>query len=253
MKINKFNLIFVLLYFLSGGLLAEIDINFNTDAPAKLNDTGITWGGDYPSGNNADCTGEEISAQDCSHGRDAQATAGTLAKIGAGDAGFDFTKLDANGNALDASATAWSCVKDNHTGLVWEVKTTDGGIHDKGKKYRWGGLTAQGRDHLNKEGEYYDVWAWNTLVEDSNNDGFCGFTTGWRVPNRHELRSIVHLGGTNLTIDTAYFPNTALKVWSSSPYVSNSKVAWYVSFDYGKTDYLYRMYNLQVRLVRSGE
>lgn len=38
-------------------------------ATGTLNDTGITWGGEYPSGNNTDCTGDTISAQDCSHGR----------------------------------------------------------------------------------------------------------------------------------------------------------------------------------------
>ena len=37
---------------------------------ARLNDTGIDWGGDYPDGNNATCTGETITAQDCSNGRD---------------------------------------------------------------------------------------------------------------------------------------------------------------------------------------
>jgi len=57
-----------------------------------LNDTGITWGGNYPSGNNADCTGETIGEQDCSYGRDYLAEQGQLNKVGAGDAGFDFTK-----------------------------------------------------------------------------------------------------------------------------------------------------------------
>jgi hypothetical protein len=54
-----------------------------------LNDTGITQGGGYPSSNNATCTGVEISAQDCSYGRDAKAVAGALIKVGGGNAGFD--------------------------------------------------------------------------------------------------------------------------------------------------------------------
>ena len=96
----------------------------------KLNDTGITWGGNYPSGNNAGCTGETIGEQDCSHGRDALAAAGNLTKVGGGMAGFDFTKLDANGNPLanqnqDYPTQPWHCVKDNQTGLIWEVKTPD--------------------------------------------------------------------------------------------------------------------------------
>jgi hypothetical protein len=43
-----------------------------------LNDTGVTWGGNAQTGNNTTCTGAVISAQDCSHGRDAKAVAGTL-------------------------------------------------------------------------------------------------------------------------------------------------------------------------------
>ncbi|PIE36235.1 MAG: hypothetical protein CSA53_08130, partial [Gammaproteobacteria bacterium] len=106
-------------------------------APGKLNDTGITWGGNYPNGSNADCSGVEIAAQDCSHGRDARALAGTLVKIGGGEAGFDFTKLDNSGNELAATATGHSCVRDNVTGLVWEVKTDDNGLHDKDNEYSW--------------------------------------------------------------------------------------------------------------------
>ncbi|MFH1162839.1 MAG: hypothetical protein V1852_02105 [Pseudomonadota bacterium] len=42
-----------------------------------------------------------------------------------------YTKLDSNGNALPLSATEWVMIKDNLTGLIWENKTNDGGIHDK--------------------------------------------------------------------------------------------------------------------------
>jgi len=228
-----------------------------------LNDTGIYWGGNYPSGNNADCTGEEITQQDCSHGRDAQAAANTLTKIGAGAAGFDFTKLDVSGTALsiqnspwsttgsEANGTQWSCVKDNHTGLIWEVKTTDGGIHDKNNTYRWGGLTAQGREHVSKEGTYYDDW--NTLVADSNSNNFCGFNTGWRVPNPAELRSIVHLGRHSPSIDMDYFPNIGAPVWSSSPMAHDSNPAWNTSLFYGDTYGISRDTSRPVRLVRSGQ
>mgnify|MGYP000332421537 CR=1 FL=1 len=220
---------------------------------SKLNDTGITWSGNYPSGNNATCVGTEVDKQDCSHGRDAQAAAGTLTKIGAGAAGFDFTKLDSNGNTMPASASSWSCVKDNHTGLIWEVKTTDGGIHDTNNNYRWGGLTAQGRDHVNREGTYYDDW--NTLVDGSNNNNFCGFNTGWRVPNRHELRSIIRLGVPNLKIEMDYFPNALpYGLWSSSPNLGRFRYgAWYVDFNNGNTGYHSREAGAFVRLVRSGQ
>ena len=60
----------------------------NTVPSGKLNDTGITFGGSYPNGNNETCVGAEINSQDCRHGRDAQASAGTLNKIGGGNAGL---------------------------------------------------------------------------------------------------------------------------------------------------------------------
>lgn len=47
------------------------------------------------------------------------------------------TKLDASGNALDACAAEWAMVRINVTGLVWEVKTDDGSIHDKDDIYDW--------------------------------------------------------------------------------------------------------------------
>ncbi len=225
----------------------------------QLNDTGITWGANYPKGNNSTCTGVAIQAQDCSHGRDA-----THNDDSDGDAGFSYTKLDAEGHDLPASASTWSCVRDNVTGLVWEKKTNDGGIHDKDNLYRWGGVTALGRDHADKEGIYYDDW--NTLVDGSNSHNFCGFND-WRVPNRHELRSIVNLGGGNVTlegvsvkIDTDYFPNVTdstyrfpAAVWSSSPAAVRDGGAWYIYFGSGRTSIYATRDSYSVRLVRSGQ
>ncbi|WYD80942.1 MAG: hypothetical protein V8K32_00820 [Candidatus Electrothrix gigas] len=110
----------------------------------KLNDTGITYSGNYKSGNNTACIASStpdgdnvVAAQDCSHGRDA-----THNNDSDGDAGFSYTKLDSNGVPLvdqraDYATMPWACVKDNVTGLIWEVKTDDGGLHDKDDSYNW--------------------------------------------------------------------------------------------------------------------
>jgi len=45
-----------------------------------------------------------------------------------------YTKLDASGNDLPDSATSWVMVRDNMTGLIWEVKTDDGSIHPTFRK-----------------------------------------------------------------------------------------------------------------------
>lgn len=80
-----------------------------------LNDTGITWS-TYSSGN---CDGENISQQDCSHGRDA-----TFNDDSDGHAGFSFTKLDYKGKQLSGDANEWACLRDNVTGLTWQAKKT---------------------------------------------------------------------------------------------------------------------------------
>ena len=204
-----------------------------------LNDTGITWGGDYPSGNNSTCTSNISAPQDCHQGRDT-----THNDDSDGHAGFSFTKLDANGNPLPASATSWSCVKDNVTGLIWEVKTTDGGIHDKNITYRWGGKTHLGSGF----GTYYNDW--DLLVDSSNAEQLCGYSD-WRVPTTEELESIVNYGRTNPAIDTNYFPNTpGSYFWSALPNVDSfDAYAWYVNFSDGDVYYAGRGVNRHVRLV----
>ncbi|MBE8127142.1 hypothetical protein IC627_21570 [Photobacterium damselae subsp. piscicida] len=39
--------------------------------------------------------------------------------------GFNFVKLDKNGQELADNATDWRCVEDKNTGLIWEVKVDD--------------------------------------------------------------------------------------------------------------------------------
>jgi len=236
-------------------IILIVDVVAAVVAPATgtglLNDTGITWGGNYPTGNNATCIGQTVAEQDCSHGRDAQAAAGTLVKVGGGAAGFDFTKLDAAGAVLPATATAWSCVRDNHTGLVWEVKTPagSGSIHDTDKTYRWGGKTER---LIAAFGTSYGDW--NVLLDGSNaGTGLCGFTD-WRVPTVMQLLSIVNKGVSIPAIDSNYFPNSGSGFyWSSSPLAAYSNFAWGVLFYLGYGDGNLRDASNQVRLVRGGE
>ena len=233
-----------------------------------LNDTGITWGGNYRSGNQSSntCSPTGFSTdtvQDCHLGRDAQAVVGTLVKVGGGNAGFDFTKLSSAGTALaiqnstwsnsgsESAGTKWSCVIDNHTGLVWEIKTDDGGIHDKDNTYRWGGKTAIGRGQVNKEGTYYD--AWDSLVDGSNNANLCGFSD-WRVPTINELDSIADKGRINPSIDSHYFPNTLSSLfWSASPYARWSDLALLLQFRDGYNLSISRGRRHHLRLVRSSQ
>ena len=217
--------------------------------PPVLNDTGITFAGNYPSGTNADCSSNINSPQDCNVGRDAEALAGTLSKIGAGEAGFDFSKLDSSGNPLaiqnvawssngsESAGSQWACVRDNLTGLIWEVKTDVGdssntaNIHHKDNTYQWGDNN------------------WQSLVDGSNaGNGLCGFSD-WRVPTADELASIL-LIGSNPSIDTHYFANTvSYQYWTSTAYASG--FARVVYFDDSDFVYETRGNLYRVRLVRS--
>lgn len=228
----------------------------NTGATGKLNDTGIDWCANNDT-NNLACPVAGFAGQDGEHGRDALARAGQLQKVGGGAAGFDFTKLDANGNDLPASASAWSCVRDNHTGLIWEVKTSDGGLRDSNHTYTWynpdnssNGGNAGTQNGGSCTGSDCDTHA---FVQAVNSQGLCG-ANDWRMPTRLELMGIVHNGRAYPAIDTAYFPN-ALSVWfwSSSPYAVSSGHAWLVYFGHGHVGNNYDYGYGQVRLVRAGQ
>lgn len=233
-----------------GKTLAQTDLIFKSTFGfvPTYNDTGITWAGEYPTGNNIDCSSNTVSEpQDCNNGRDA-----THNLDFDGHAGFSFTKLDENGNSLPSSALSWTCVKDNVTQLFWEVKTTTSDIHNKNYVYQWGGISAQGRDHPNRKGEYFEP-SWNELVLGSNDNNFCGFTN-WRVPTINELSGLTNLNGSNPAIDTIYFPNTrSYWFWSSTPVSGVDESAFLEGFIKGDSSFTSRASNFHVRLVRSNE
>lgn len=189
-------------------LLLENDVIVDEEPVAfsPLNDTGLTYGGNYTDGNELTCTSNIVIdesdspldpvKQDCDSGRDA-----THNDDADGRAGFSFTKLDALGDDLRSNASSWSCVRDMVTGAIWEVKTNDGGIHDRDNTYRWGGITSQSSDF----GVYYSDW--DVLVNGANTDQLCGLSS-WRVPTIIELESLVDYSASAPTIDTNYFLNT---------------------------------------------
>ena len=197
-----------------------------------------------------------------------------------GSSHSDYTKLDAYGYELPSSAKSWACVLDNRSGLIWEVKTDDGGARDKDNKYRWGGKgvsdVALGwvenspgnkypESRWDGSGERYDDW--NKLVTAANSEQLCGFSD-WRVPDLYQLASLVRCRGgsyKNLddgcsgsyqkpTIDTEYFPNAQSSwFWSASPDADISNNAWLLNFSNGYDGDGNRNGYLHVRLVRSGQ
>ncbi len=192
------------------------------------------------------CPQADFPDQDGDLGRDALARAGELDKVGAGDAGFDYTKIaDATGDDLPADAADWSCVRDNVTGLVWERRGD--------RSYRWydpepsrnGGGAGSEEDPLNPDGE-------TTLdrIAEVNEAALCGYTD-WRLPTLTELRSIVHRGRTDPAVDTDYF-NPFDIAWASTLAALPSQ-AWAVDFRHGRSSTVSKSNYRPVLLVREGE
>jgi hypothetical protein len=224
-------------------------------ATHPLNDTGITTCSD-DSNNGLGCPVAGFEGQDAEHGRDVSHNDDTD-----GHGGFDFTKLDANGNALASSATDWSCVQDNVTNLVWEVKTKDYDyvydLRDTNNTYTWynstgvndGGSAGTENGGLCSDGVNCDTEKYTAQV---NHQGLCG-ASDWHLPSKEELLSIVDYSRENPAIDTLYFPHTKnSKYWSSSPFADGNSYAWYVNFFTGNADSFNKYYQY-VRLVRGGQ
>lgn len=246
-----------------------ITASFGNSGPiGPLNDTGIDSCANA-SNNNLTCPQASFPDQDGDHGRDAQARAGQLTKIGGGEAGFDYTKISNSGNplpagaALGSGANDWGCTRDNLTGLIWEVKVNNAtSLRHMNHTYTWyntntavnggnaGGIGTAGTCNGT-------LTACNTseYVAAVNAQGLCG-ANDWRMPTPLELAGILHYGRFSPSIDPAYFPNTstsgsASAAWSGLNFAAVPSSAWNVLFsDTGVSND--KSYNVGIRLVRGG-
>ena len=89
-----------------------------------------------------DCAGQAAIStgvlQDGMVGRDK-----TVNNSADGRLGFSYSKISptgavlANTAVLGSGVNNWACTKDNVTGLIWEVKTSDGGLQDQNKGFTY--------------------------------------------------------------------------------------------------------------------
>ena len=165
-----------------------------------------------------------------------------------------YTKLGQNGVELPDTATqagGWIMTRDNVTGLIWEIKTDDGSIHDKDNTYTWydsnpatnGGNAGTPGDGTDTEDFIYAL----------NAQHFGGFAD-WRMPTIKELSSLVNSGTYYPAIDTAWFPHTmSSDYWSSTTLASYTGGAWHVHFYCGDVCGRNKSHSCYVRAVRAGQ
>lgn len=218
-------------------------------ASAPLNDTGVN-ACRGPATTAQTCPQATSIGQDAEQGRDAQARAGTLAKVGGGRAGFDFTKLGASGQVLsqqqqpwqatgsEGQGTRWHCVRDNHTGLTWEVKSSEtSDLHYGSDLFSWyntdsatNGGQAGGQDRGTCSHAPCDTQG---FIQQVNTQKLCGLNN-WRLPSPVELLSIVDQSQINPPVDTHYFPNLSFNAhWTNQSHARTLDAAWYVYFTAG--------------------
>jgi len=217
-------------------------------ALGQIGDTGITQcsSGACPDGN--------APGQDAEFGRDALAAADALEKLGSGPAGFDYTRIDPDGEILPDDAGGWSCVVDGHTGLMWEVKVNDpldpGHFEHTYSWYQPDMLIDGGQpgviDGGSCAGSTCDT---DSLVTAINELRLCG-ASDWRLPTRAELMSLVNAGNTNPAISTGYFPLGSGETWTGTAVAIDSGAAWRVQFQDGSVGVAPKSSALRVRLVR---
>jgi Cu/Ag efflux protein CusF len=219
----------------------------------KLNDTGITKCGNGVS-SGFDCPEADYPGQDAEYGRDTdQATNNDYD----GYRGFNYTKISSTGQELPAIATKWACVKDNVTGLIWEVKTDDGGLHDKGWTYSWfepdnkqNGGSVGTQDAGSCGGT--SLCDTHDYVQAVNALGWCG-AKDWRMPSKSELSSIVSFDRGVPAIDVDYFVNTPVNwYWTASPSALDANSASAVGFRDGYSGMAVKNDSGHVRLIRGG-
>jgi hypothetical protein len=149
---------------LSEDVTVSANTNLTVLSSQRLNDTGDVLYVDKL-GNWSQDIADSLAGLDALAGRDA---ASVLLKQGAGPQGFDFNFLNEQGDVVAAFSTQASCLRDNHTGFVWLLKTAANG-------------DLQSKQNINQI---------NSNITALNEKQRCGMQT-WRLPNAEQLLSVL--------------------------------------------------------------
>ncbi len=172
---------------------------------------------------------------------------------------FDMTRLNQDGSVNDGKDYAkqpWACVRDNKSGLIWEVKSPSAGLHDINNTYSWydhnpdsnGGFAGKAKGGT-CSGSDCDT---ESFAKAANAEKLCGFAD-WHLPSRFELGTI--------TDESVFFPGPAVpkaffpeslpgKYWSDTTFKTRRAAAWAWRLDYGNEYVAEKSEALNARLVQ---
>lgn len=251
-------------------VIKQVNVTIHPVQVKRLNDSGVVSFVNINSVN--DNYVIEYPGQDAAYGADRQVKSGTLSKTGDGEQGFDFTRLDNNGNIVSNPSFAFSCVRDNVTGLVWQVKDNQDttSLNYTEQSFTWFSEEENGNveGSLNTDSLACNVsnGQCNTqdYVTEMNTQGLCGFFD-WRLPKPREIQSIVHYGSASQPlVDQVFFPflgsASASELWYWTSQSSADGVlldmannAWAYDLYSGKDGFLSKDTLQRVILVRAGQ
>ena len=139
-----------------------------------------------------------------------------------------------NNNAKTSDNISVKCVKDNNTGLIWEIKSTNqADVNFVEKKYT----------HHEAETDY---------INNLNKEKYGGFND-WRLPNKDELRSIIDYGRMNPAINTEYFQNIKIGLyWCAETYQMQDCMGWGIFTGYGSATAISKQVKQYAIAVRAG-
>ena len=169
---------------------------------------------------------------------DPAATALNARQDGMGRPGISeasYTKLDVLGTVLKGDSQFWDCVKDNDSGLTWEAKKLDTGLHGIATTFTNFTSTVIAQKQIGTDinsfvpyfgfptaGEVNGTTNLLGLAALMNRQNYCGYSD-WRIPSIRELAQITDYGG---QLQGTFRPkaifsvldNRKRYVWSSSGY-----------------------------------
>ena len=167
----------------------------------------------------------------------------------------DFVKLSNEGEVLDFENSNWSCVLDQKTSLVWEVKGETEGLQYTMNTYTWfDGDTGRKNNMYSKNCYWGEGCNTQSYIDNINEAQLCTYSN-WRLPTRNELKTIInYYGDDDILIDLDFFPNTQMGTyWTSMTAKDNHSLAYEIPFFYGGSVVREKSIDTYIRLVRSAD